>query len=103
MRSGGIFFFILIIAVFILLSAGCSNVEEPLDVNNMSTDDDGPTTPSQPKITASDGETEDLFGCSVSTDGYYAVVGAYQDDDKALDAGAAYIFHWNGLWWKEQR
>lgn len=93
MRSGGISFFILIIAVFILLSAGCSNVEEPLDVNNTSTDGSGgPTPPSQPKLTASDGEAEDLFGHSVSVSMISTIVGAEGDNDNGVDAGSFYYF-----------
>jgi uncharacterized repeat protein (TIGR02543 family) len=48
------------------------------------------------KITAPDGYTEDYFGVSVSIDGNYAIVGAYQENDMGLNAGAAYIFHRTG-------
>jgi cyclophilin family peptidyl-prolyl cis-trans isomerase len=46
----------------------------------------------QAKLTAADGAKSDKFGVSVSTDGYYAIVGARLNDEKGEDAGAAYIF-----------
>ncbi len=44
----------------------------------------------QAKLMAGDGAASDKFGTSVSTDGYYAIVGARLKDES--DAGAAYIF-----------
>jgi len=44
------------------------------------------------KIAASDAEADDYFGASVSIDGDYAIVGAYQEDAGGADAGAAYIY-----------
>jgi hypothetical protein len=49
------------------------------------------------KITASDGASSDKFGTSVSTDGYYAIVGARLNDQQGEDAGAAYIFEPNAI------
>lgn len=49
------------------------------------------------KLTASDGAKSDKFGWSVSTDGYYAIVGARLNDEKGSDAGAAYIFEPNKI------
>ena len=43
------------------------------------------------KYTPLDGSTGDLFGCSVSISGDYALVGASSDDDNGTDAGSAYI------------
>jgi cyclophilin family peptidyl-prolyl cis-trans isomerase len=51
----------------------------------------------QAKLTADDGAPSDKFGWSVSTDGYYAIVGAHLNDEKGSDAGAAYIFEPNDL------
>ncbi len=51
----------------------------------------------QAKLTADDGFQSDKFGWSVSTDGYYAIVGARLNDEKGEDAGAAYIFAPNEL------
>lgn len=48
------------------------------------------------KITAADGESNDMFGCSVDIDGDTAVIGAKGDDD---NAGSAYVFvHSDGTW-----
>jgi cysteine-rich repeat protein len=50
-------------------------------------------------LDASDGEANDYFGQSVSISGdylggdFYAIVGAYGDDDAGSNAGAAYIFY----------
>jgi cyclophilin family peptidyl-prolyl cis-trans isomerase len=49
------------------------------------------------KLTASDGAKSDKFGWSVSTDGYYAIVGAILNDEKGSGAGAAYIFEPNKI------
>ena len=58
---------------------------------------------SQPetKLIAGDGEGGDSFGQSVSIDGNFAVVGAYQDNDRGGQAGAAYIFKRTGGIWTE--
>jgi hypothetical protein len=45
------------------------------------------------KLYAGDGETEDIFGQSVTISGDYAAIGASQDDnDFGVDAGAVYLF-----------
>lgn len=51
------------------------------------------------KIVAPDAEAEDNFGHSVSIFGDYAIVGAYLDDDDAIDSGAAYIFKKTASGW----
>jgi hypothetical protein len=51
------------------------------------------------KVTASDGNVADYFGNSVSINGNYVVVGAYEDDDKGLGSGSAYIFERQGNNW----
>jgi hypothetical protein len=48
------------------------------------------------KLTAYDSEAEDHFGGSVAIDGRFILVGAYSEDDKALNAGAAYMFYRTG-------
>ncbi|PSL28060.1 T9SS type A sorting domain-containing protein [Dyadobacter jiangsuensis] len=54
------------------------------------------------KIVAAARAVSDDFGISVATDGAFAIVGAWQEDEDALDAntlsntGSAYIFHTNG-------
>ena len=57
------------------------------------------------KILASDAEASDLFGSSVSisSDGNTAIVGAEMEDTGGSNAGAAYIFTWNGTNWTEQQ
>ena len=51
------------------------------------------------KLTASDGQTGDIFGSSVAIDGDTAIVGAYWDDDRGTDSGSAYVFEKiNGTW-----
>jgi hypothetical protein len=54
------------------------------------------------RINASDLQDSDYFGQSVSISGNYAIVGAYQEDTKGSNSGAAYIFKrenhsWNQL------
>ena len=44
------------------------------------------------KLLPSDGDADDLFGCSVSVSGNTAVIGARGDDDNGDSSGAAYIF-----------
>lgn len=44
------------------------------------------------KVTASDGEVSDLFGCSIAVDGNIAVIGAKNDDDNGSNSGSAYIY-----------
>lgn len=56
----------------------------------------------QAKLVASDGAGNDLFGYSVSINGSYVIVGAYQDNTTAVDAGSAYIFLRTGTSWAEQ-
>ncbi len=54
----------------------------------------------QQKIMASDGESWDQFGSSVSISGGIAVVGTPNDDDRT---GSAYIFVRNGANWAEEQ
>ena len=44
------------------------------------------------KITASDAENNDVFGCSVAIDGTTIFVGACAEDTKDSNAGAAYVY-----------
>ncbi len=44
------------------------------------------------KLTAADGAADDRFGISVALSGNLVLVGAYRNDEKASDAGAAYVF-----------
>lgn len=56
----------------------------------------------QAKLTASDGQSGDEFGCAVAIDGDFAIIGAYGDDDMADSAGAVYIFRQIGGIWQQQ-
>ncbi len=62
------------------------------------------------KIVASDRNTSDFFGSSVSISGDYLIVGAYQEDENAAGAstlsnsGSAYIFkNTAGTWAQQQK
>lgn len=54
------------------------------------------------KLTAADGSAGDLFGISVAISGDTILVGADLNDEKAVDAGAAYVFIKSGDRWIEQ-
>lgn len=53
---------------------------------------DGSECPELQKITASDGDSGDTFGNSVSISGNTILVGAIFDDDNGQNSGSAYIF-----------
>lgn len=55
------------------------------------------------ELIASDGAAYDYLGMDVAISGNDAIVGAYQNDGQAVDAGAAYIFHYNGTSWIQQQ
>jgi hypothetical protein len=62
----------------------------------------GTTWIQQAKLLASDSQTRDLFGFSVSLDGNTALIGAFYDDDNGADSGSAYVFTRNGTNWNQQ-
>ncbi len=53
------------------------------------------------KLTAADGATGDVFGCSVSVDGGTVLIGAYGDDDDGISSGSAYIFEASDFRWAQ--
>ena len=55
------------------------------------------------KLTASDAAATVSFGASVSVSGNVTVVGANKDNDMANDAGAAYVYRYNGNTWAEEQ
>jgi hypothetical protein len=55
------------------------------------------------KLVASDPEENDSFGKSVSASGDVVVVGADYEDDAGSNAGAAYIFRYDGADWLEEK
>ena len=56
----------------------------------------------QAKLNASDAETGDIFGESVSISGNYAIVGASGDDDGGSESGSAYVFMRSDTIWSQQ-
>ncbi len=54
------------------------------------------------KLTAADPVSADWFGFAVAVDGDVAVVGAYGNDDRGSQAGAAYVFRFNGATWMQE-
>ncbi len=63
---------------------------------------DGTSWPQQAKLFASDGSLSEYFGCSVSINGDYALIGANCDDAGGYVRGSAYIFKRDGTSWTEQ-
>ncbi|MCP4352313.1 MAG: hypothetical protein GY795_43195, partial [Desulfobacterales bacterium] len=61
-----------------------------------------PARPDETKILADDGSAFDVFGCSVSISGDYAIVGARYDDDNGNNSGSAYIFKKDETGWIQQ-
>ena len=59
----------------------------------------------QSKLTASDGAINDYFGvaAALSADASIALIGAYADDDKGTNSGAAYVFTRVGTVWTQQQ
>ncbi|MBN1846241.1 MAG: FG-GAP repeat protein [Sedimentisphaerales bacterium] len=53
---------------------------------------DGASWQQRRKLSASDGEENDLFGMSAAISGDTVVVGAHYDDDNGPDSGSAYVF-----------
>ncbi len=56
----------------------------------------------QAKLTAIDGASGDVFGISIAFDGETILVGADLNDEKALNAGAVYVYTGSGKQWKQQ-
>jgi len=54
------------------------------------------------KLPSPDSNEADYFGCSVAISGNVIVVGTANDDENGSNAGAAYIFHFNGSSWAMQ-
>jgi hypothetical protein len=52
------------------------------------------------KVAPNDCRTEDQFGRAVDVSGKNAIVGAYGNDDRADNAGAAYLLHFDGHSWQ---
>ena len=63
---------------------------------------DGAAWVEEAKLTAADAAPNDLFGFSVAVSGDRIVVGTYLDDDLGNDAGAAYVYRFDGRNWNEE-
>ena len=70
------------------------------DEATLGTDPNDPTSPLENKLTASDGEQNDIFGSSVSIDGDTAVIGSPMNDVNGnFNAGSTYVYvRSNGVW-----
>lgn len=53
------------------------------------------------KLTASDAQAGDRFGDAVGLEGETIVIGAYEEDDAGPNAGAAYVFRYDGANWAQ--
>jgi len=64
---------------------------------------DGSSWIEKQKLTASDGAAYDFFGWSVAISGNTAIVGAPYDNDNGSYSGSAYVFHFDGGNWDENK
>ena len=62
----------------------------------------GTTWSQQVKLTAADGVAGDVFGISIAFSSDTIVIGADLNDEKALNAGAVYVFTRSGSSWSQQ-
>lgn len=62
---------------------------------------DGSNWNEETQLLASDGAIDDEFGFSVDIQANRAIVGAYRNDAVASNAGAVYVFDYNGTSWAE--
>jgi hypothetical protein len=62
----------------------------------------GATWEEQAKLTAADGDAGDRFGISLAASGDAMLVGAYTDETEGTNAGAAYVFRYNGSTWAQE-
>lgn len=60
---------------------------------------DGSSWTFETKLTAPDGAADDLFGISVAISHDVMIVGAQYQDEGAANAGAAYVFRFDGAVW----
>ncbi len=63
---------------------------------------DGSSWAQEAKLTASDAGAFDQFGVAVGISGDAAIVGSLLDDDGGSDAGAAYVFRFDGSSWAQE-
>jgi len=63
---------------------------------------DGSSWLQEEKLLSDDLEAGDFFGTGVAIDGETALIGAMNDDARGLEAGAAYVFRFDGSAWVEE-
>ncbi len=63
---------------------------------------DGASWVEEAKLSASDGDLLDYFGFVVALSGDVALVSAYLQDDRGVDAGIVYVFRNSGTTWTEE-
>ena len=51
------------------------------------------------RLSAADGQPGNQFGSALALEAPLAAIGAPGDDERGLDAGAAWLFHWDGQSW----
>lgn len=90
------FVILFIVMIGILFFSGCGDSDVPHETGGVG------TSAETQKLTALDAVSHAAFGTSMDVDGDYAVIGAYGDDENGKDAGAAYIFHYDGSEWIQQ-
>lgn len=81
------------------------NLVQALSTFSLTFGPDWSVAPTESKVTASDGQSGDQFGMSVtlSSDGNYAMVGAASEDTGGTNAGAAYVYIRSGSSWSQQQ
>jgi hypothetical protein len=97
-------------------SDGLTNLQEytySTDPNDSDSDDDGLSDYAEinnyagssiQSLVASDGDSDDRFGYSVSVSGDYMILGAYLDEPNGSNSGSAYIFkNIDGTWTQYQK
>ncbi len=55
------------------------------------------------KLTASDGQANALYGSALDVDGDVAVIGAKWDSENGTQAGAVYVYRYDGIVWREEQ
>lgn len=64
---------------------------------------DGIEWTAQAKLTASDAANNAIFGCAIAMSDNLAVIGSWGNNERAFQAGAAYVFRRTGTTWTQQQ
>ncbi|HRW53941.1 MAG TPA: FG-GAP repeat protein [Phycisphaerae bacterium] len=98
----------------------CNNngVDDALDIDPADPDGNGEVSPDcdgnlrpdecdigveKGLLAPADGEANDEFGTTLAASGQFAIFGATGDDDGGLNAGAAYIYRFDGATWIQEQ